>query len=511
MKNRVLLQQEQLKTHLLLFLSFGIALIIRITVIGEYGLSEDEVVKALASQSYIKLNFSVNASHPALMKFLITISVLIIGETEFALRLPNVIISALTVYPIFYLGKELYNNETGVCASFLWAFHIPAISFSTTAKEDSLLTIFWVISIYFCIKAKYDLRYLRYSGITLGLALASKYTAVMLIGMLIIIHLVIQDKSVNLSSIQRFITLSIPPAMISFFVVNFPILFPDTIANVIKHYSPKTPEYTGWIMMGKLFEQRPPYYLLLHIIVKTPLPYLILLIIGLLYSIKYRFQADKILLLWITIPLSILSVLTYGYVRYYLVLVPAIVLLCAHGLFQFLAWLITRINESNIELSPGIIKTIPIIIIILVCFHSLFITTEVYPYYRMYVNEIGGSSEKSGYYFPQDSVYDYLLREAIQWVNEHAPPNSSIAIVSSVVGEYYGREDLQFTSIKDLPENIDQWDVYNMSYAIVQDSRVFYENQKQIENLRANRDVETVYKISHTNVAEVFALQTSFE
>ena len=61
---------------------------IRLLTIGEYGLSEDEVLKALATRDYLQGSFTANPSHPALSKLFVTLSVIILGETEFALRLP---------------------------------------------------------------------------------------------------------------------------------------------------------------------------------------------------------------------------------------------------------------------------------------------------------------------------------------------------------------------------------------------------------------------------------------
>ncbi|OLS21769.1 MAG: hypothetical protein HeimC2_32280, partial [Candidatus Heimdallarchaeota archaeon LC_2] len=125
-----------------LFLIFAIGFILRIMIIEDYGLSEDEVLKAIAVQEYLEFNFSGNAQHPAIMKIFATLSVLLIGNSEFALRLPNVIFASLTIYPIYYLGKELYDETIGYLSAILWATSVTIISFSTTAKEDSIFTFF---------------------------------------------------------------------------------------------------------------------------------------------------------------------------------------------------------------------------------------------------------------------------------------------------------------------------------------------------------------------------------
>ncbi|MFX1514171.1 MAG: ArnT family glycosyltransferase [Promethearchaeota archaeon] len=501
-----LFMQEQFKILVVLLIPSTLAFILQVTAIGNYGLSQDEVLKALATQRYIRLDFTENAQHPALSKLLMTFSVLLFGETEFALRLPNTFIGALTVYPIFFLGKELYNDKTGFIACVLWAVHIPAISFTTTAKEDALVTFFWIWAFYFFIKAKNDPRQLRFTGMCVGLALSSKYSALILVGILFGLYFFKRYEGIELPSLKETSFLSIPPAVLTFLIFNFPILLPATIANVLDHYVPSTPAHTGYFMMGELFSIRPPYYLLLHILVKTPLSFLSLLLVGILFAIKDRLLSDKILLFWIILPLGFFSVTTYGYVRYYLVIIPAFTILAAKGLLQFSIRLIDQIKRIKEENRPRISITITVLICLLVCLHSLSVAVEVHPYYRMYVNELGGGLNKAGHYFPHDSVYDYLLREAIQYVSERAQQNSTVAMSVPLVGEYYGRKDLNFVYIRDLPENVSQWTTLSISYAIVQPSRTVFENQQHFDNIRDNLNVEEEYEIFQEVVAQVFRI-----
>jgi len=506
LETTTLFRRDWLETQAILFVSFALALFIRIAVIADYGFSDDEVLKVLAVQSYRDLDFSANASHPALMKLAITLSVIIFGETEFAVRLPNVFIGALTVYPIYYLGSKLYSDHAGLLASFLWSVHLPAISFTTTAKEDTFLTFFWSLAVYFFIRAKEDPVYLRHSGICVGLAAASKFSAALLVVFLLLLFLLARrEGTITLSPLEAGY-LSIPLGVLTFIVASFPLLLPTTIVNLLDHYSPNTPEHTGWIMMEHLFAQRPPYYFLLHILVKTPVLFLLILAFGLLFTIKDRFTSDKILLLWIAIPLGFFSATTYGYVRYYLVIVPALVLLAVQGVFRFSLWMSSQFKKIGENTRPMVSFTMTSVVIALVCIHSILAAAEVSPYYRMYVNELGGGSSEAGYYFPQDSVYDYLMREAIDYIDERAPQGSVVALMVPDLGAYYGRSDLKFVSMLELPKDIAEWTNHNVSYVIVQDSRIFFENQDQIESIRNEMFPVKTYSIFDTVVAEVFGL-----
>ncbi|MHA2171020.1 MAG: ArnT family glycosyltransferase [Candidatus Kariarchaeaceae archaeon] len=501
------LRYKQLKIHLLLLLLFLLAFILRILLIDEYGLSEDEVLKALAAQDYQNFDFSSNAQHPALMKFLVTLSVIFFGESEFAIRLPNVFISSLTIYPIFYLGRELFNENTGILAGFLWTVDIPSISFSTIAKEDSLLTFFWILTILFFIKSFNDPRYLQLTGICVGFAFASKYVAFILVLLLFIIYFTNRDKY-SLLPIDKVLKFSIPLAVLVFIVMNFPIFIPSSLEKMFDHYilhKRPYPPRTGRFMMNRLFFFRPAYWFLLFIVVKIPISFLIILFIGLWYSLKYRSLSHKVLLLWILITLIIFSI-TGGFTRYILIMIPAFVILSANGVLRFSEWLALKFSRNNKRSTHIMSKRIAITIILLTCLHSIFLGMAITPYYRMYVNELGGRSDKAGYYFPQDSVYDYQLREAIYYVNEQAPYGSVVAIHVPLVGNYYGRPDLDFISISELPSNIDLWNDYKVSYAIVQESRIYFENEQHVRNLQITHSPSYVGEVLDIVVVEVYSI-----
>ncbi|MFX0208754.1 MAG: ArnT family glycosyltransferase [Candidatus Hodarchaeota archaeon] len=501
------LQKMKFETYAILFLSFVLAFVLRVIIINEYGFSEDEVRKTLAARGYIKLDFSGNPSQPSLNKLAMTFSILILGESEFAVRLPNAIAGALTVFPIYFLGKELYNDGTGLFASFLWAVNIPAISFSTIGKEDALLTLFWTWAVYFYTLAREDPQYFRYCGICVGLSAASKFTTGLLVVLLLILYFLDRRQCKNLPSVKETALLSIPLGLLVFIIASFPLFLPATFVKTLAWFSPtKVPEHTGYYMMGQMFPIRPPYYLLLHIFLKNSLIFVIILIIAVIFTIKDRFSSDRILLIWVAIILGFFSFFTFGYARYSLAAIPALMLLTVQGIYRFLQWLGERVKKFGQKSRFNVLQCTSTLIVISICLHSLLVGAAVSPYYRMYVNELGGGLDKAGYYFPHDSVYDYYLREAVFYINEQVPQGSVVATSKPGVGEYYGRQDLKFVYVRNLPADIDQWDKYNVSYAIIQVSMTYYENIQQIENLQATLTPVRVFKIFQNEVVEVYRL-----
>ena len=100
---------------LALFIVLGFGL--RASNLSAIGFAEDEMNKLDAVRSYERGDISANAEHPMLMKALMFGSLKaaeawhrITGSpvtNEFALRLPNVIIGALTVIPVSYTHLTL--------------------------------------------------------------------------------------------------------------------------------------------------------------------------------------------------------------------------------------------------------------------------------------------------------------------------------------------------------------------------------------------------------------------
>ena len=102
---------------------------------------------------------------------------------EVAVRLPNAIVGALTVIPLFLLTTAFFDCWTGLFAAGFWAFGINAIAMNRVGKEDSLLVFFMLFAFYFYLRAKQSppadesARRKDYvlSAISFGLMLASKY------------------------------------------------------------------------------------------------------------------------------------------------------------------------------------------------------------------------------------------------------------------------------------------------------------------------------------------------
>ncbi|HET9479396.1 MAG TPA: glycosyltransferase family 39 protein, partial [Pyrinomonadaceae bacterium] len=166
---------------LLVILGFGL----RVTQLGAIGFAEDEMNKLDAIHAYERGDFSANSEHPMVMKLLMWASVRKgpLDNTEAALRLPNALIGALTVIPLFLLTAAFFDRWTALLAAAFWAFGVNAITHNRIGKEDSLLVFFMLFAFFFFVRAKQispvdkSARANRYaaSAVSFGLMIASKY------------------------------------------------------------------------------------------------------------------------------------------------------------------------------------------------------------------------------------------------------------------------------------------------------------------------------------------------
>lgn len=120
--------------------------------------------------------------NPPLPQEIIAGSIKVFGDKSWAWRLPGVILGTLSIYLVFLIAEKLFNKRVGLIAGFLFAFDGLNFVQSRTAMLDIYLVAFILISLFFNLKRKYFL-----AALFLGLAFASKWTAIYLLPLEILI------------------------------------------------------------------------------------------------------------------------------------------------------------------------------------------------------------------------------------------------------------------------------------------------------------------------------------
>ncbi len=514
---------------LLLIIMLGFLL--RLRGLGRVGFNEDEVNKVEAAKAYRQGNFSVNLEHPMFMKSLVTLSVAAADSwnrtqerahqisEEAAVRLPNVILGSLTAVVVFLVAQEFFGFGVGLISSLLWSIGIVAITVNRLAKEDTLLVFFTWLGYYFYLRAKklgsahtvQQERFYAASGAAFGLMLASKYFPHYL-GLNALYYHLLGRTDNNQPLRKRDYALFLGTCALVFFVLNPIVLLPSTLKYML-HYAPGgTMTHHGYLMMGRFYYADPAhvtrgmpiYSYLLFLALKTPLPILAAVVVGLVEVFRLRREPGPFFLIlmflfWI-IPFSLLGA---KWLRWMLSLMPTVYILAAIGIakaFSSMPVLLKRALRR--EVRPALLAALAAIFFI----EPFWATASAAPFYSLYLNPLGMG--RAGYYFPHDELDDAGLREAIRQVCDEAPRGASVGGEAPAVFEYYlhkfGRDDLRYFRLSD-PRERDK--APRSAYVVVQEGRKYFENISFIRTLEFGERPIWMIKIGGASAAKVYRVE----
>jgi 4-amino-4-deoxy-L-arabinose transferase-like glycosyltransferase len=147
-----------------------------------------KIISAKGIESAYQESGWLSKKHPPLMPLLYSLTIDLLGTSLFHLRLVSVIFLAATLAVTYYLGRELYDRNTGYLASFLLLLFPLVIRLGTSAMMDIQLTFFFTLALLASLRLvrapSYWLSVL--TGLIIGLGLLTKYVMVLIFGVLIV-------------------------------------------------------------------------------------------------------------------------------------------------------------------------------------------------------------------------------------------------------------------------------------------------------------------------------------
>ena len=500
---------------LLIILGFGL----RVTQLGAIGFAEDEMNKLDAIHAYERGDFSANSEHPMVMKLLMWASLRKgpMDSDEAALRLPNALIGALTVIPLFLLTAAFFDRWTALLAAAFWAVGINAITHNRIGKEDSLLVFFMLFAFYFFVRAKQispgdkTSRTRRYaaSAISFGLMIASKYFPHYL-GLNMLFHHSFHVREARAGEPGGHTPGWFFLVIIGVFLLVSPaVLMPEVWQYMNAYMGERLLTHSGYLFAGQLYKNNmssspfwgtPIYFYLVFLAVKVPLLTLLAFLLGLFAAVKKpRHVGHAFLLFMFLFWLVPYSLIGGKWLRYTLSVMPFVYMFAAVGVAGLVRWVAGRFPSSQ----RALLTTSVAAALLFVCFPA-WTAYAHRPHYALYTNAL--AADKAGFFFPHDEFYDDGLREGIRYVCEHAPQGATIAHETPAVTRYYlsvfGRTDLNSQAISSR-----EFDVTNAPgpvYVVVQRGRTYFENREELEAVRAKfRRIHEV-TIDGVTAVEVF-------
>ena len=516
---------------LLAALGFGL----RASGLSRVGFAEDEINKLEAVRAYARGDITPNAEHPMVMKALIFVSVGAAGlwnerapagaprvADETAVRLPNVVFGALTVVPLFLLTAALFDRRTALVAAALWATGVNAVTYNRVAKEDTLLVFFMLFAFYFYLRAKQTSgfepgrkrRHYVLSAVSFGLMFASKYFP-HYFGLNMLYHHLVRvrerEPGEPRGRAPRVFYLVLP---VAFLLANPAVLLPQTWEYLSAYSGEQLLTHHGYLMGETLYDNvmsktpfgaTPVYFYLLFLAIKTPLPLLAALLIGLAVAARrWREPGPAFLLLMFVLWVVPYSLAGAKWLRYTLSLMPFVYMIGAVGVVALVRRCAGR--AAGADARAGVVAGVAAVAVFV-----LWPALEAYasrPHYALYTNALARG--RAGHFFPHDEFYDDGLREAFEFVCREAPPGATVAHETPGVARYYlarcGRaDDLRSQALSD--PRFDLTDEPANTYVVLQRGRTYFENRDKMREARDSGAFVKAYegRVGGVSAVEVYA------
>ncbi len=481
---------------IVLFLTV-LAFAVRLDRVDFNSLSEDESAKWAAIQEYRHGHFAgVNSEHPMLPKVLAWGS-LTAGESwdriatthdwpslkpEGWLRLPNVIFGAASAAILFLLCRRFMGVPGAFAASFFWAVSPLPVALNRLVKEETPLTFFTLLACYFYCRAKQTdeedqsaRRWYDLSAISFGLGLASQYI-IHLFGLNALVWLIAGkmglDQNAQRFRYKRFLLV----LFLTFILVNPVVLSPNNLHAILQWLHHDGVKHIGYDFDGKLYTNLPShlltglpwFYYLWLLLVKTPIPILVAVVLGSIMLLRDRRTLASCFFLSLGMTqLMGLSISGAKWIRYSLPLLPFLYLAGGYAVQQLCS--LTKQRAATRALVGAAA-------VILFGWPLLELQSWA-PFYPFYLNSIGGGTRNITRYFAPDEVSEFDTREVAQSVSPLAPRSARIATARPMSMAYYlrtsGRYDIDVVSLYD-PNYVPR----DGDFIILEPSRRFFETQR---------------------------------
>lgn len=356
-------------------------------------------------------------------------------------RVPIVFLSLLLGFYVFLWARDLYGTPSGLLALFLYVFSPNILAHSRLITTDLGLSCFMFMACY------HFWRYLErpalgglvMTGLALGLALATKFSAIMLFPIFAIMLALkfhqSQDEFELSKSAGFVIKTVIIPLIISALVIYCVYGFRGDALLLYKHgleqvYQNMIPGY-DWYFWGEFSPQPRWYYYLFAFLIKTPIATLLLLTTALLVSKKSGRSLYENA--WLIFPIALILATSFldkgnfGIRR----ILPA---------YPFIFVLMGKVARFSLK-EPSVFfpRLLAIPIITLLMGWYLVSSIKIYPDYLTYFNEIAGGPAKGSNYLDDSNIdWGQDLKRLETLMQKRGIREIKLKYWGKAVPEYYG-------------------------------------------------------------------------
>lgn len=382
-------------------------------------------------------------------------------EMAFRGRIPIVLLSVLLGYYVFLWAKKLYGVRAGFLALFLYVFSPNILAYSRLVTPDFGIACFMFIACYqfWAWLEKPTAKNLVLSGIFLGLALVTKYSALLLFPVFLLLFaykmffsssyeingLPLLGRPAPFPGMVRILNVTIIISLISLAIIYLAYglkgdalqLYLQGLKNLqLANFSKSSaaahfirPDY-HYYLNGEFSVQPWWYYYLAAFLVKTPLPTFILLVLALVLLKKNKPTVYNEL--WLILPVylilvtSFLDSVNFGLRR----ILP---------LYPFLFVFVSRVAEVKEDAKTFFSKK-SVLQPLLGFLGAWYLTASLMssPDYLTYFNEVAGGP-RQGLSYLDDSNIDWGqdLKRLKTYMDEHEIARIKLLYFGTADARYY--------------------------------------------------------------------------
>jgi len=250
---------------------------------------------------------------------------------------------------------------------------------------------------------------------------------------------------------------------------------------------------------SRLLAGVPWIYYFWLLLIKTPIPILVAVVVGCIMLLRERRTlASCFLLAFGVLQLTGLSVSGAKWVRYSLPVLPFLFL--AAGYAVHTTW--NRVTKKKISLAFAGLAAATLFVF------PLLDLRWWSPYTSFYLNAIGGGQKNVARYFPQDEVSEFDTREVAQQVCSSAPAGIRLATARPMTMTYYvencGRADIEVVALYErhyVPREGDM--------IVLEPSRRFFETQKFFDVLGRSGMSRSEVRVGPILASTIYSIDSS--
>lgn len=334
-------------------------------------------------------------------------------------RIPFVLLGMLLGFLVFRFSRELYGVNAGLTSLFFYSFCPNLLALSSLAVPDLPLALFSFMFVYFLWRCFHEggATDKYWAGLALGLALLSKYTALLLLPVALCL-LIMRPKGNWRNAVTTAVIICIGAFATLLAGYGFD-LTPYLLGLKLQMNNAQTADV---FLLGENSTTGWWYYYYVVFALKTPIPVILLLVCAVYYSVR-KSGNQRQGLLYLGIPVI-------AFFAFFSIMPKCSGLRYILPVYPFIFVMIGSFAAQNARLRT---------LVCIMAVWQVIAAVSIAPHYLAYFNEIGGGPG-NGYKYLVDSNLDWGqdLKELKKYMERNKIQRVSLSYYGSDSPDRYG-------------------------------------------------------------------------